>query len=231
MEMQACYLDIKIHFNVPFKNKGCIVDACLGCPSCKKGNEQYCHSRSTMTYNAECAKHGRISTDSGYTYGGYSGKISVNKAFIIQVPKDYPLECAGPIFCAGITTYSPLSHWGALNGGKRVGVIGIGGLGQMGVRQAAAMGNIVTAISTSPNKEKVAKEIGATHFIVSKDEEQMKKAHGSLDLIINTVSVSHQASTYMPLLAQDGTMVMLGVAPEPHKVSSLKRPFQSWNCS
>ena len=162
------------------------MDACLDCTSCQKGNEQYCLTRSTMTYNADCAKHGRISTDSGYTYGGYSGRISIHKSFIIRIPKDYPLECAGPVFCAGITTYSPLSHWGAIKGGMNVGVVGIGGLGQMAVRQAAAMGNTVTAISTSPNKETAAKEIGATNFVVSKDEAMMKAAAGTLDLIINT---------------------------------------------
>ena len=113
--------------------------------------------------------------------------------FIIsRIPKDYPLEAAGPVFCAGITLYSPLAHWGALKGELRVGVVGIGGLGQMGVRLAAAMGNKVTAISSSPSKREAALELGATEFVVSTDEASMAAAAGSLDLILNTVSADHQ---------------------------------------
>ncbi len=115
--------------------------------------------------------------------------------------------------------YSPLKHWGATKGGMNVGIIGIGGLGQMGVRLAKAMGNEVTAISTSPNKAEIAKEIGATNFVISKDEESMKAATGTLDLILNTVSADHECGMYIPLLRHDGTLVQLGAALKPHQVS------------
>ena len=118
----------------------------------------------------------------------------------MKIPDDYPLEAAGPVFCAGITMFTPLVNYGADKGGKRVGVVGIGGLGQMGVRLAKAMGNTVTAISTSPSKEAAAREIGADNFVVSTDPESRKAAVGSLDLILNTVSADHDINTYLPLL-------------------------------
>jgi uncharacterized zinc-type alcohol dehydrogenase-like protein len=176
-----------------------------------------CESIYTHTYNEE-TKFGRISTDSGYTFGGYSGRISVNRKFTIKIPMSYPLEAAGPVFCAGITMYTPLKKWGAFNGGKRVGIVGIGGLGQMGVRLAAAMGNEVTAISTSPKKKEVATSIGAKHFVVSKDPESMANAAGSLDLILNTVSADHEVETYMNLLGRKGIIVQIGVTAKPHSV-------------
>ena len=120
--------------------------------------------------------------------------------FIVKIPDGFPLEAAGPVFCAGITMFSPLTKYGAHLGGKRVGVVGIGGLGQMGVSLAKAMGNTVTAISTSPNKEAAAKEIGADHFVVSTSPESLSAAADSLDLILNTVSAQHDVNTYLPLL-------------------------------
>ena len=122
--------------------------------------------------------------------------------FIVKVPDGYPLEAAGPVFCAGITMFTPLVNYGADKGGKRVGVVGIGGLGQMGVRLAKAMGNTVTAISTSPSKEAAAREIGADNFMVSTDGEKMKEAEGSFDLIINTISANHDLTTYLSLLVR-----------------------------
>ena len=119
---------------------------------------------------------------------------------MIKVPGGYPLASAGPVFCAGITMFSPLTKFGARKGGLNVGIIGIGGLGQMGVQLAKAMGNSVTAVSTSPNKEAAARDIGADHFVVSTDQESMKGAAKSLDLIINTVSAAHDVNTYLPLL-------------------------------
>jgi len=169
----------------------------------------------TMTYDAEI-KHGKIQTDSGYTYGGYSASQTVNKRYIIRIPEEYPLEASGPLFCAAITMYSPLAHWKALGGGLKVGIVGIGGLGQMGVTLAKAMGNEVTAISTSAGKEAVAKEIGADRFIVSTDSASVKAGEGSLDLILNTVSAAHQLTTYIPLLKRDGVLVQLGLVTEPH---------------
>eukprot|EP00095_Tigriopus_kingsejongensis_P003028 maker-scaffold170_size291898-snap-gene-1.61 protein:Tk03028 transcript:maker-scaffold170_size291898-snap-gene-1.61-mRNA-1 annotation:"alcohol dehydrogenase" len=198
---------------------GCLVEACLKCEQCQRGCEEYCLNEHTMTYNGDI-KHQQIRTDTGYTFGGYSKRISVQKDFIIRIPESYPLDHAGPVFCAGITMFSPLKHWGAINGSKKVGVIGIGGLGQMGIRLAAAMGCEVTAISTSPNKEKVAKSIGAKHFVVSSDPASIQSHAKSLDLILNTVSVNHDIGSYFSLLKVDGTMVLIGVAMEPHKISA-----------
>merc|ERR1719471_2819813 len=178
-----------------------------------------------MTYD-ENIKHGHIETGSGWTFGGYSGSQTVHQRFIIKIPEGFPLEAAGPVFCAGITMYSPLVYWGADKGAKRVGIIGIGGLGQMGVRIARAMGNTVTAISTSPNKEAAAREIGADNFVVSTDTESMKSAGGSLDLILNTVSADHDLNTYLPLMAGKGVLVQLGLVLPPHPVNQLGLMFK-----
>ncbi|XP_023321385.1 probable cinnamyl alcohol dehydrogenase [Eurytemora carolleeae] len=174
----------------------------------------------TMTYDTDI-KHGHINTDSGYTYGGYSASQTVHQRYLVRIPEGYPLECAGPIFCAAITMYSPLAHWKAKSGGLKVGIIGIGGLGQMGVRLAKAMGNEVTAISTSPNKEEAARKIGADRFIVSSDPESMKTGENSLDLILNTVSAQHQLNVYIPLLKRDGTLVQLGLVLSDHLVQQM----------
>jgi uncharacterized zinc-type alcohol dehydrogenase-like protein len=163
--------------------------------------------------------------------------MSLNQKFILKIPAGYPLSAAGPVFCAGITMFSPLSYWGAKAGGMRVGIVGIGGLGQMGVQLAKAMGNKVTAISTSPSKEAAAREIGADNFVVSTDPDSMKKATMSCDLILNTVSVNHEAAHYLSLLvwilhnftkyltfllqANRGKLVLLGAALKPHSVSGI----------
>jgi len=196
---------------------GCIVDCCMTCPGCEAGEEHLCAKGMTMTYN-DATKHGHLSTDSGWTYGGYSGSHTVNQRFIVKIPDGFPLEAAGPVFCAGVTMYSPLINWKADQGGMRVGVIGIGGLGQMGVRLAKAMGNTVTAISTSPKKEASAREIGADNFVVSTDPESMKAASISLDLILNTVSANHDLNHYLPLLANKGVLVQMGLVLNPHPV-------------
>jgi len=175
----------------------------------------------TTTRDGEI-KHGHVKTNTGWTFGGYSGSHTLNERFVVKIPDGFPLEAAGPVFCAGVTMYSPLTYWKANNGGKRVGIVGIGGLGQMGVRIAKAMGNTVTAISTSPNKESAAKEIGADNFVVSKNAESMKAAEGSLDLIINTVSANHDINTYLPLLAAKGVIVQIGIAFAPHPVNQLQ---------
>ena len=209
--------DVRIGDNV---GVGCISDSCMECSSCQVGEEQACVNGMTMTYN-EPINHGHIATDSGYTYGGYSGSQTVNRRFLVKIPDNFPLAAAGPVFCAGVTMYSPLVHWGAAEGGRRVGVVGIGGLGQFGVRLAAAMGNTVTAISTSPHKQAVAGEMGATRFVVSTSEESMRSAAGSLDLILNTVSSPHQVGHYLPLLARDGVIVQLGLVTDQHQVSQM----------
>merc|ERR1719219_3304691 len=184
----------------------------MACKTCDQGNEHMCEAGMTGTYDGEI-KYGHIKTGSGWTFGGYSCSQTVHQRFIIKIPDGFPLEAAGPVFCAGITMYSPLVYWGADKGGKRVGIVGIGGLGQMGVRIAKAMGNTVTAISTSPNKEAAAKEIGADNFVVSTDPEKMKAAADSLDLILNTVSADHDLNTYLPLMAAKGVLVQLGLVP------------------
>jgi len=194
---------------------GCISDSCMACDSCSDSLEQFCDKTFTMTYDSP-VEHGHMQTDSGYSYGGYCDSFTANQRYIVDIPPAYPLEAAGPLFCAAITMYSPLAHWGALNGGKKVGIIGIGGLGQMGVRLAKAMGNEVTAISTSPNKKQTAMDIGADKFIVSSNPESLKAGDNSLDLILNTVAANHQLSTYVPLMRRDGCIVQLGVVSSDH---------------
>lgn len=207
---------------------GCISDSCLTCASCQEGGEHGCHTGMTGTYNG-AIKHGHIKTDKSWTFGGYSGSMTVNKRFIVKIPTGFPLEAAGPVFCAGITMYSPLSYHNAKGGGLRVGIVGIGGLGQMGIRLAKAMGNKVTAISTSPNKEAAAKAIGADTFVVSKDPASMKAAAMSCNLILNTVSVDHELSTYLPLLANKGTLVMIGAVLKNHSVSQVPLMYRKLN--
>jgi len=204
---------------------GCISDSCMDCACCNDGDEHFCANGFSMTYDADI-KHGHMATDSGYTYGGYSASQTVNQRFLVKIPDEYPLEKAGPIFCAAITMYSPLSHWKVKEGGKKVGIIGIGGLGQFGVRLAKAMGNEVYAISTSPNKEAAAKEAGADNFVVSTDADSMKSAENSLDLILNTVSASHQLAHYLPLLKKDGTLVQLGLVLSDHQVQQFPLMFK-----
>jgi len=204
---------------------GCIVDSCFDCSGCEAGEEQLCKNGMTGTYDGE-TKHGHIKTGSGWTFGGYSCSQTVHQRFIIKIPDGFPLEAAGPVFCAGITMYSPLVYWGADKGGKRVGVVGIGGLGQMGVRIAKAMGNTVTAVSTSPGKEAAAREIGADNFVVSTDPESMKAAADSLDLILNTVSAEHNLNTYLSLLDGKGVLVQMGLTLGPHPVSQLPLMFK-----
>jgi len=204
---------------------GCISDSCMACPGCEGGEEHMCAKGMTGTYNGDI-KHGHIATDSGWTYGGYSASQTVHQNFIVRIPDGFPLEAAGPVFCAGITMFSPLVYWKANQGGMKVGIIGIGGLGQMGVRLAKAMGNTVTAISTSPNKEAAAKEIGADNFVVSTDTASMTSAGQTLDLILNTVSASHDLNHYLPLLANKGTLVQLGLVLTPHPVVQMPLMFR-----
>lgn len=199
---------------------GCIVDSCLKCRNCNDGVEHICSGKMTMTYDSKIS-HGHIKTNSGITYGGFSTSQTVNERFLIKIPAEYPLESAGPLFCSAITMYSPLCHWKAASGGLNVGVIGIGGLGQMGIMLAKAMGNKVTAISTSPAKQQDAMEIGADNFIVSTDEASMLSGADTLDLILNTVSANHQIEHYLPLLRRDGSIVQLGLVGKKHEIAQI----------
>ena len=186
---------------------GCMVDSCQECESCKEGLEQYCENGMVGTYNGKDEHLG------GHTFGGYSETVVVREKFVLKVPENIDAKGAAPLLCAGITTWSPLRHWKVKKGDK-VGVIGLGGLGHMGVKFAAALGAKVVMITTSPGKSEDAKKLGADEVLISKDEEQMKKHTGSFDFLLNTVLVKHDLNPYIGLLKRDATMVLVG-AIEP----------------
>ncbi|GHN01917.1 zinc-binding dehydrogenase [Cytophagales bacterium WSM2-2] len=192
---------------------GCLVDSCRTCASCQDGNEQYCEVHTVGTYNS-------LEMDMKTpTYGGYSKMIVVDEKFTIKVSNKLKLDGVAPLLCAGITTYSPLRHW-KIGKGHKVGVVGLGGLGHMGVKFAAAFGAEVTVLSTSPSKEKDAQRLGAHHFLMTKDEAQMKKAKRSFDFLLNTVSAPHDCNKLLSLLKLDGTMVLVGIPPEALSVGA-----------
>lgn len=185
---------------------GCLVDSCHECSHCQQGLEQYCEKGNVMTYNSPDIHSGH------HTLGGYSESIVVKEDFVLRVPENLDLAATAPLLCAGITTYSPLKHWNA-GPGKRVGVIGIGGLGHMAVKIAHAMGAHVVVFTSSESKVIDAMKLGAHEVVLSKDMAQMEKYAGSMHLIIDTVSASHDVNLYLQLLRVDGTMVLVG-APE-----------------
>ena len=186
---------------------GCMVDSCRECSSCEEGLEQYCERGSTFTYNGPDKYLG------GMTFGGYSQKIVVDKDFVLHVPEHLDSKAAAPLLCAGITTYSPLKYWNVKKGDK-VGVIGLGGLGHMGVKFASAMGAEVVMITSSPSKTKDAEELGADHVLISTDEGQMASHANTFDFLLNTIPVGHDVNPYVSLLKRDATMVIVG-AVEP----------------
>ncbi|WGK63974.1 NAD(P)-dependent alcohol dehydrogenase [Croceiramulus getboli] len=186
---------------------GCMVDSCQSCGACDEDLEQYCENGATLTYNSK-NKH-----MDGHTFGGYSETIVVNKKFVLRVPESIDAAAAAPLLCAGITTWSPLSTWNVGEGDK-VGVIGLGGLGHMGVKFAHALGAHTVMITTSPSKSEDAKDLGADEVLISKDEDQMKEHQGSFDFLLNTIPVGHDYNPYLNLLKRDGTMVFVG-AIEP----------------
>ena len=191
---------------------GCMVDSCRTCPSCQDGLEQYCETTGMVgTYAGTEPQTGRP------TYGGYSSQIVVDEKYTLKVSDKLDPARVAPLLCAGITTYSPLRQW-KVGAGHRVGVMGLGGLGHMAVKLAAAMGAEVTVLSTSPNKEADAKELGAHKFVVTKDKEQLKLVSNYFDFIINTVSAPLALAAYLNLLRRDGTMILLGVPPEAPQV-------------
>jgi uncharacterized zinc-type alcohol dehydrogenase-like protein len=195
---------------------GCFIDACLECKMCKKGEENYCEKGITGTYNST-KKNLRVAGNTDIlTFGGYSASNVVHEHFVMKIPDAIPMDKAGPLLCAAITLYDPLRHWGYTVGEKRiVGVVGVGGLGTMGIKLAKAMGHTVVAISRSLDKEALAKEKGADHYIASNDPESVKNAPVKCDLILNTVGVKHDIKSYIPLLAQDGNLVQLGGCVTP----------------
>jgi uncharacterized zinc-type alcohol dehydrogenase-like protein len=189
---------------------GCMVDSCHTCSSCQQDLEQFCENGATFTYNS-ANKH----IPGTQTYGGYSTSIVVDQQFVLRVPENLDEAATAPLLCAGITTWSPLSHWNVKKGDK-VGVIGLGGLGHMGVKFANALGAHVVMITTSPEKGNDAKDLGAHEVLVSKDSDAMKTHQGSFDFILNTIPVGHEMDPYLALLKIDATMVLVG-AVEPLK--------------
>jgi uncharacterized zinc-type alcohol dehydrogenase-like protein len=188
---------------------GCLVDSCRTCDSCGEGLEQYCENGATPTYGGPDKVLG------GTTAGGYSNAVVVDQDFVLRVSPDADLAATAPLLCAGITTYSPLRHWG-VDSDSRVGVVGLGGLGHMAVKIAHAMGAHVTLFTTSPGKADDAEALGADAVVISTDAEQMKAAAGSLDLIVNTVAAPHDLDPFIATLARDGSIVLVGAPPEPH---------------
>lgn len=184
---------------------GCFVDSCRKCGPCLKGLEQYCIEGPTLTYNS-IERDGQTRTQ-----GGYSNKIVVDENYVLQIPDNLPMDGAAPLLCAGITMYSPLMHWNA-GPGKRVGIVGLGGLGHMGVKIAHALGAEVTVLSHSLKKQSEAKKMGADKFYAaSSDPDSFEKLKGYFDLIINTLAVEIDWNRYLNLLALDGTMVVVGL--------------------
>jgi uncharacterized zinc-type alcohol dehydrogenase-like protein len=193
---------------------GCMVNSCQHCENCKRDLEQYClDGGSTQTYNSY-ERDGKTPT-----YGGYSNSIVVNEKFVLHISDKLDLAATAPLLCAGITTYSPLRHW-KVGKGHKLAVLGLGGLGHMGVKFGVAFGAEVTVLSTSPKKEADAKALGAHHFVVTTDPEQVKAARGSFDFILDTVSAPHDFNMYLGLLRTDGVMICVGVPPEPAEVAA-----------
>ena len=188
---------------------GCIVDSCLTCSSCAQGLEQYCENGMTGTYGGTEKETGRP------TQGGYSTAIVVDERFVVRIPEGLDPAAAAPLLCAGITTYSPLRHWKA-GPGKRVGVVGIGGLGHMAIKLARAMGCHVVALTRSPDKVDDATRLGAHEVLVSTDRVAMRAHRNSLDLILDTAGIAHALDPELALLRLDGSLVLVGLAPEPH---------------
>lgn len=197
---------------------GCFVDSCGHCDSCKDDQEQYCENGHTQTYNSESQDKKTI------TQGGYSSHIVVTQGFVLSVSDKLPLEKVAPLLCAGITTYSPLRHWNVKKGDK-LAVLGLGGLGHMAVKLAASMGAEVTVLSRSKTKEKDAADLGAHHFELTTEKDNMKRLANSFDFIIDTVSAEHDYNEYLALLKINGTMILLGVPPTPSQVSAAQLIF------
>ncbi|MGA2371386.1 MAG: NAD(P)-dependent alcohol dehydrogenase [Candidatus Korobacteraceae bacterium] len=192
---------------------GCLVDSCRKCESCKAGLENYCEVGATFTYNSPDPHLG------GVTYGGYSKSVVVDENYVLKVPANLDSAAVAPLLCAGITTYSPLRHW-KVGKGQKVGIVGLGGLGHMGVKLAHALGADVTLFTTSPNKKDDAKRLGAQHVIISKDQAEMEKHIRSFDFILDTVSAEHDLNAYLNLLKRDGSMVLVGAPEKPAPVAA-----------
>jgi uncharacterized zinc-type alcohol dehydrogenase-like protein len=192
---------------------GCFVDSCRACRNCKEGEEHYCENHLVSTYN------GTEKDEKTPTYGGYSSQIVVDENYTLKVPANLPLENVAPLLCAGITTYSPLRRF-KVGPGQKVGVVGLGGLGHMGVKLAASMGAEVTVFSTSPGKEQDARGLGAHHFVVTKEPGKLESLAGRFDFILDTVSASHDINSYLNLLRREGALALVGAPEKPLEVSA-----------
>jgi uncharacterized zinc-type alcohol dehydrogenase-like protein len=192
---------------------GCMVDSDGTCPNCKAGFEQFCKN-SIFTYNSP-DKH----KTAPVTYGGYSDSVVVDERFVLRVPTNLDLAGVAPLLCAGITTYSPLRHWGVTEG-KKVGVVGLGGLGHMGVKLAHAMGAYVVVFTTSPDKKEDALRLGADEVVVSRNADEMQKHAGSFDFILDTVAAKHDINAYLNLLRLDGNITLVGAPEKPLDVAA-----------
>ena len=193
---------------------GCMVDSCQHCSSCDEGLEQYCENGFTGTYSAEDKVSG------GYTYGGYANNIVVSEKFVLRISDKLDPAGAAPLLCAGITTWSPLRHW-KVGPGQKVGIVGLGGLGHMGVKLAHAMGAHVVLFTTSPDKREDALRLGADEVVVSRDADQMAAHVNSFDFILNTVAAQHDLDAFMVLLKREGTMTLVGLPEHPHPSPSV----------
>jgi len=192
---------------------GCMVDSCRSCDSCRADLEQFCQKGAAFTYN------GTEMDRKTPTFGGYSRQVVVTEAFVLKVAPGLDLAGAAPLLCAGITTWSPLRHWKA-GKGTRLGVVGLGGLGHMAVKLGAAMGCEVTMLSTSPTKEADARRLGAAEFGLTSDKATFKRLARRFDLILDTISAPHDYNAHLGLLRINGTMVLLGVPPQPTPVAA-----------
>jgi len=192
---------------------GCMVDACGICPECQGQQEQYCE-HTVFTYNSPDKHTGKM------TYGGYSKQIVVDERFVLRVPPNLDLAAVAPLLCAGITTYSPLRHWG-VSQGQKVGVVGLGGLGHMAIKFAHAFGAEVVLFTTSAHKAEDARRLGADQVVLSTDPEQMQAHLQSFDFILDTVAAPHDLDCYLTLLRRDGTLCLVGMPDQPHPAPSV----------
>jgi uncharacterized zinc-type alcohol dehydrogenase-like protein len=192
---------------------GCMVDSCRVCASCRAGEEQYCENFFTLTYNGEDKILG------GVTYGGYSDSIVVDEAYVLRVSSKLDPAGTAPLLCAGITTYSPLRHWN-VGKGQKVGIVGLGGLGHMGVKFAHAFGAHVVLFTTSASKTADALRLGADEVVISKNQAEMQKHAGSFNFILDAVSAEHDVNAYLSLLKRDGTLTLVGAPEKPFPVSA-----------
>lgn len=192
---------------------GCMVDSCRECQYCKDDLEQYCEQGNTGTYNSPDKHLG------GHTFGGYSESLVVDENFVLRVPDNLDLPAVAPLLCAGITTYSPLKHWN-VGKGHKVGVVGLGGLGHMGVKLAKAMGAEVVVFTTSASKVEDAKRLGADDVVLSKDEQQMQRYAGRLHFVLDAVSAQHDINAYLNLLRVDGSLALVGAPEHPLPVAA-----------